>query len=136
MRWRAVAAALVAVVLAVLLVVVLTGADSLCGPTAWRCRSINDYRVDHQLPRLEQRAGLQSGADAYADQLAQQQVLVHADTTAAEVIGYGATWRQIMRLWDRSRPHRRILRDPDLTRMGIGTKRDPAGTLWAVVRFR
>jgi uncharacterized protein YkwD len=112
-----------------------------CWETAWRCEDIVDYRTDHDLAGLDQTAVLQETAKSWARTMAADGVLRHSPAAlrgefGGEIVGTAPDWRTVMAAWDQSDPHRDILTDPGLSRVGIGVARDDTGRLWAVVVFR
>jgi uncharacterized protein YkwD len=125
----------IALVLA--LVAALTPAPAqACWDTAWRCQDIADYRTDRGLDGLDQSAALQDSAKAWARTMAAGGVLRHSGYGPTEIVGTAPDWLTVMAAWDQSDPHRDILTDPGLSRVGVGVARDDSGRLWAAVVFR
>jgi uncharacterized protein YkwD len=107
-----------------------------CWETAWRCGDIVDYRTDRDLGGLDQTAALQDAAKAWARTMATDGVLRHSFGDYSEIVGTAPDWQTVLAAWDQSDPHRDILTDPGLSRVGVGVARDDTGRLWAVVVFR
>jgi uncharacterized protein YkwD len=125
------------IALVLTLVAALTPAPAQgCWDTAWRCQDIADYRTDRDLGGLDQARALQDEAKAWARTMAADGVLRHSGYGLTEIVGTAPDWRTVMAAWDQSDPHRDILTDPGLSRVGVGVARDDNGRLWAVVVFR
>jgi uncharacterized protein YkwD len=123
------------------LVAALTPAPvQTCWETAWRCQDIVDYRTDRDLAALDQTSALQTEAKAWARRMADAGTLRHSpgalDGDWSEIVGTAPDWRTVMAAWDESPPHRAVLVDPGLSRVGVGVARDADGRLWAAVVFR
>jgi uncharacterized protein YkwD len=130
------------IALVVALVAALTPVPpDTCWGTAWRCHDINDYRAAHGLPLLNQTAVLQEAAKSWSRHMAGDGVLQHSPEAlngeyGGEIVGTAPDWETVLAAWDQSDPHRDVLTDPDLERVGLGVARDDDGHLFATVVFR
>jgi uncharacterized protein YkwD len=118
----------------------ITTSEPGCWETAPRCEDVNQYRLEHDRAPLDQRMTLQESASAWAHELAESGNLRHSPAAlrgeyGGEIVGYGPDWATVMAAWDKSDPHRAVMLDGDLTRVGIG-KAWGDGRVWAVVVFR
>jgi uncharacterized protein YkwD len=131
---------LCAVVALLAVAVPAVASEPSCWRVAPRCDDVNDYRAAALAGPLDQRIALQAAAQAWADELAASGVLRHSPAAlrgeyGGEIVGMAPDWRTVMAAWDGSDPHRAVMLDRHLTRVGVGRAR-AGDTLFAVVVFR
>lgn len=93
----------------------------VCWRGAPRCFALVQLRADNGLGGLDQDRDLQADAMAWAQRMAAAGALSHsAITYGAEIVGMGPDDATIRAAFMDSDPHRAIILDPSLHRVGIG----------------
>src|SRR3989304_4363707 len=109
--------------------------DGQRNPVAHRiARLVNHRRVTHDRHRLDWSDRLARLAQRHTRKMVARNELYHG-ASAWAVVGVGSGVRAIVAAWMASRPHRAVILNNRLDRMGVGAVRT-ARVLWVTVQVR
>jgi uncharacterized protein YkwD len=106
---------------------------------------MNNFRVDHGVPRLHERSSLSDDAQRHTVQMASQNRLFHSPDLWGQVrtydphawgenIGYAGSISRVVQMWKRSAGHRHNMLSRSFDRAGLGVVRR-GGVYWITVMY-